>query len=54
LPRSLIQIVAQYPGATARIRATRSLEDDARRGDIMSYFWHNVGFRMIEVKLSGS
>ncbi len=31
-----------------------ALEDDARRGDITSYFWHNVGFRMIEVKLSGS
>lgn len=31
-----------------------ALEDDARRGDIESYFWHNVGFRLVEVKLSGS
>lgn len=31
-----------------------ALEDDARRGDITSYFWHNVGFRLIEVKLTGS
>lgn len=31
-----------------------ALEDDARRGDIASYFWHNVGFRLLEVKLCGS
>ncbi len=31
-----------------------ALEDDARRGDVEGYFWHNVGFRLIETKLSGS
>jgi DNA-binding GntR family transcriptional regulator len=31
-----------------------ALEQDARRGDVESYFWHNVGFRLIEIKLSGS
>jgi DNA-binding GntR family transcriptional regulator len=31
-----------------------ALEDDARRGDIAGYFWHNVGFRLLEVKLCGS
>ena len=31
-----------------------ALEDDARRGDIASYFWHNVGFRLLEIKLCGS
>lgn len=31
-----------------------ALEDDASRGDLEGYFWHNVGFRMIEVRLSGS
>lgn len=31
-----------------------ALEEDARRADIASYFWHNVGFRLIEIKLCGS
>jgi DNA-binding GntR family transcriptional regulator len=31
-----------------------ALEDDATRGDITSYFWHNVGFRLLEVQLCAS
>lgn len=31
-----------------------ALEADARNGDIEGYFWHNVGFRLLEIKLTGS
>jgi DNA-binding GntR family transcriptional regulator len=30
------------------------LERDARRGDVDSYFWHNVGFRHAEAGLAGN
>jgi DNA-binding GntR family transcriptional regulator len=32
----------------------RALEDDVARGAIDDYFWHNVGFRLVEVGLSGN
>jgi DNA-binding GntR family transcriptional regulator len=32
----------------------RALEDDAERGSVDDYFWHNVGFRLVEVGLSGN
>lgn len=31
-----------------------ALEDDARRGAVEDYFWHNVGFRLVEVRIAGS
>ncbi|HWD04368.1 MAG TPA: GntR family transcriptional regulator [Amycolatopsis sp.] len=30
------------------------LTDDAERGDVHAYFWHNVGFRNAEASLSGN
>lgn len=32
----------------------RALEDDATRGNVDDYFWHNVGFRLVEVRLAGN
>jgi DNA-binding GntR family transcriptional regulator len=32
----------------------RALEDDAARDAVDDYFWHNVGFRLVEVGLSGN
>jgi DNA-binding GntR family transcriptional regulator len=41
-----------------RIAALRpwqeALEDDAARDAVGDYFWHNVGFRLVEVGLSGN
>lgn len=31
-----------------------ALKDDVARGSADDYFWHNVGFRLIEVRLSGN
>ncbi len=31
-----------------------ALEDDAERGAVDDYFWHNVGFRLVEVRLAGN
>jgi DNA-binding GntR family transcriptional regulator len=31
-----------------------ALEDDAARGAVDQYFWHNVGFRLAEVRLAGN
>jgi len=30
-----------------------ALEDDAARGAVDDYFWHSVGFRLAEVRLTG-
>jgi len=30
-----------------------ALEDDTARGAVDDYFWHSVGFRMVEVRLTG-
>jgi DNA-binding GntR family transcriptional regulator len=32
----------------------QALEDDAARDAVDDYFWHNVGFRLVEVGLSGN
>ena len=32
----------------------RALEDDVARNSVDDYFWHNVGFRLVEVGLSGN
>jgi DNA-binding GntR family transcriptional regulator len=32
----------------------QALEDDAARNAVDDYFWHNVGFRLVEVGLSGN
>ncbi|HTU73609.1 MAG TPA: GntR family transcriptional regulator [Trebonia sp.] len=32
----------------------RALEDDVERDSVDDYFWHNVGFRLVEVSLSGN
>jgi DNA-binding GntR family transcriptional regulator len=31
-----------------------ALEDDVARGAVDDYFWHNVGFRLVEMRLSGN
>lgn len=31
-----------------------ALEDDAARGAVDDYFWHNVGFRLVEIRLAGN
>ncbi len=31
-----------------------ALEKDAARGAVDDYFWHNVGFRLVEVRLAGN
>ena len=31
-----------------------ALEADAARGAVDDYFWHNVGFRLVEVRLAGN
>ncbi len=31
-----------------------ALEDDAARGAVDDYFWHSVGFRLVEVRLTGN
>ncbi|MGH9069251.1 MAG: FCD domain-containing protein [Acidimicrobiales bacterium] len=31
-----------------------ALEEDTERGAAEDYFWHNVGFRLCEIRLSGS
>lgn len=31
-----------------------ALEDDVARGSVDDYFWHNVGFRLVEMRLSGN
>lgn len=31
-----------------------ALENDAARGSVDDYFWHNVGFRLVEVRLAGN
>ncbi len=31
-----------------------ALEDDVARGAVDDYFWHNVGFRLVEVRLAGN
>jgi DNA-binding GntR family transcriptional regulator len=31
-----------------------ALEDDVARGSVDHYFWHNVGFRLVEMRLSGN
>ena len=32
----------------------QALEDDVARNSVDDYFWHNVGFRLVEVGLSGN
>jgi len=32
----------------------QALEDDVARNSVDDYFWHNVGFRLVEVSLSGN
>lgn len=31
-----------------------ALEDDVANGNVDRYFWHNVGFRLVEARLSGN
>lgn len=31
-----------------------ALEEDVAKGDVDRYFWHNVGFRLVEARLSGN
>lgn len=31
-----------------------ALEEDAARGAVDDYFWHNVGFRLVEMRLAGN
>lgn len=31
-----------------------ALEEAARRGSVDDYFWHNVGFRLVEARLAGN
>ena len=49
-------IVQHTPDAELQVlhRWHRHLRDDATRGDVDAYFWHNVAFRQAEAEVAGN
>lgn len=61
LRASLFSLVSELIVDNCPIEALRdlwawqeALECDAARGSVDDYFWHNVGFRLVEVRLAGN
>lgn len=52
LTSELIVEKASAEGVAELRRWLDALEDDVRRGSVDDYFWHNVGFRLLEVRLA--